>query len=131
MPKKKNRIKRFFKELKRRKVWRVLIAYAGFAAIILGVMPTIQEGLFLPDWTDTLTIILLAIIFSHLSHKTMNMRPVIIGDNCFIGNKSIILPGVIIEDNVIVEPGCVVPMNQVLKKGKRYTGNPAEEVQDS
>lgn len=72
-----------------------------------------------------------SIIFSHLSHKTMIMRPVIIGDNCFIGNKSIIMPGVIIEDDVIVEPGCVVPMNRVLTKGKRYAGNPAKEVQDS
>jgi acetyltransferase-like isoleucine patch superfamily enzyme len=66
-------------------------------------------------------------IFSHVSHTTMIMKPVVIGNNCFIGNKSVIMPGVIIEDNVIVEPGTVVPMDQVLKKSKTYYGNPATE----
>ena len=51
-----------------------------------------------------------------------------IGNNCFIGNKSIILPGVTIEDNVIVDPGTVVPEDMLLKKGKRYAGNPAKII---
>lgn len=67
-------------------------------------------------------------IFAHISHKKLYMKKVHIGDNCFIGNKSIIMPGVTIEDNVIVEPGSVVKEDQVLKKGKRYGGNPAEIV---
>ena len=41
MPKKKNRFKCFFKEFKSRKVGQVLIAYAGVAAIIIGIIEPI------------------------------------------------------------------------------------------
>lgn len=67
-------------------------------------------------------------IFAHISHKKLFMKTVKIGDNCFIGNKSIIMPGVIIENNVVVQPGSVVVEDQLLKKGKRYAGNPAIEI---
>lgn len=67
-------------------------------------------------------------IYAHISHKTLKLKPITIGNNCFIGNKSVIMPGAIIEDNVIVEPGTVVKEEMVLKKGKTYAGNPAEEV---
>lgn len=71
-----------------------------------------------------------ASIYAHISHKTLRLKPVIIGNNCFIGNKSIILPGVTIEDDVIVEPGSVIPEDMQLKKGKRYAGNPATTISD-
>jgi len=69
-----------------------------------------------------------ASIYAHISHKTLRLKPVTIGNHCFIGNKSIILPGVTIEDNVIVEPGTVVAEDSVLQKGKRYAGNPARII---
>ena len=69
-------------------------------------------------------------IYSHLSFKTMLHRKVRIGNNCFIGNKSVILPGAVIEDDVIVKPGSVVAENQVLKKGGVYEGNPARQIGD-
>ena len=69
-----------------------------------------------------------ASIYAHISHKTLRLKPVSIGNHCFIGNKSIILPGVRIEDNVIVEPGSVVAEDSVLQKGKRYAGNPAKII---
>ena len=34
----------------------------------------------------------------------------------------------IIENNVVVQPGSVVVEDQLLKKGKRYAGNPAIEI---
>lgn len=67
-------------------------------------------------------------IFTHISHKKMIHKPVIIGNNCFIGNKSVIMPGSIIEDNVILKPNSVVIHNQKLKKNKTYSGNPATET---
>jgi acetyltransferase-like isoleucine patch superfamily enzyme len=70
----------------------------------------------------------LSAIYAHISHKTLQLIPVKIGNNCFVGNKSVVMPGVIIEDNVIVEPGTVVPMNMILKEGKTYGGNPAIEI---
>ena len=68
-----------------------------------------------------------ATIYTHITHKKMIEKPIIIGNNCFIGNKSVLMPGVIIEDDVIVEPNTAVKQDQILRKGKRYQGNPAEE----
>jgi acetyltransferase-like isoleucine patch superfamily enzyme len=68
------------------------------------------------------------IIYTHLSFKKMINKPVCIGNNCFIGNKSVILPGVVIEDDVVVKPGSVVPSDQVLKQGGVYAGNPAKKI---
>jgi hypothetical protein len=67
-------------------------------------------------------------IYTHLSHKKMINKKVRIGNNCFIGNKSVIFPGVTIQDDVIVQPGSVVQSNQVLEKGSIYQGNPAIRV---
>jgi len=45
-------------------------------------------------------------------------KPIILGDNVYIGNNAIILPGVVIGDNVIVGAGAVVtkdvPSNSVV-----------------
>lgn len=70
----------------------------------------------------------LSTIFAHISREKLYMKKVKIGNHCFIGNKSVIMPGVTIEDHVIIEPGTVVGEDQVLKEGKRYHGNPAVEI---
>jgi len=61
MPNKSNKLIRFFKEFKKRKVGRVLIAYAGIAAIIIGIMEPIETDLNLPEITSILVLILLII----------------------------------------------------------------------
>lgn len=68
----------------------------------------------------------LSTIFTHISFKKFIHKPVVIGDNCFIGNKSVIMPGVIIKNNVILKPNSVVKMDQILEENKTYSGNPAE-----
>jgi len=55
-----NRI-RFWQELKRRKVFRVLAMYAATAFIILEASDIMLPRLGLPDWTVTLVIILVII----------------------------------------------------------------------
>lgn len=55
-------------------------------------------------------------------------KPIVIGDNVFIGYGSIILPGVTIGSNVVIAAGSVVtgdvPSNTV------YGGNPARFIKD-
>ena len=54
------------------------------------------------------------------------IRPIIIGNNVFIGLGSIIMPGTIIEDNVIVGVGSVVRGR--VESGSIVIGNPAKPV---
>ena len=50
-----------------------------------------------------------------------------IGNNCFIGNKTIVLPGVTLADNTIVGAGSVVT-HSFLKEGCIIAGNPARII---
>jgi TolB-like protein len=76
MPDKSNNFFRFWQELKRRKVVRVITVYAAAAFVIIELINNIVEPLQLPDWTPTLVIVLLviglpvAIIFSWIFDVT-------------------------------------------------------------
>ena len=52
---------------------------------------------------------------------------IVIGNNCFIGNNSIILYGTTIADNTIIAAGSVVTKS-VLKPGCIIGGNPARVI---
>jgi len=64
-----------------------------------------------------------------LTHDYVNNRDadVRIGDNCFIGAHSIILPGVTIGDSCIVAAASVVARD--LPSGSLVSGNPARVVE--
>lgn len=55
-------------------------------------------------------------------------RPVVIGNNCFIGAKAVIMPGVVLGDNCIIGSGAVVRGN--IPAGSVVSGNPATIVGD-
>lgn len=67
-------------------------------------------------------------IAGHLAEKKLLVKKVIIGDNCLIGGKSVIMPGAIIEDNVTVALNSVVTKDALLQKGKMYGGTPAKLI---
>ena len=58
-----NRLIKFWQELKRRKVFKVIVMYAGTAFIILEAVNNLVNPLRLPEWTPTLVVVLLAIGF--------------------------------------------------------------------
>src|SRR5882762_188554 len=64
-----------------------------------------------------------------LTHDYVNNvnREVRIGDNCFIGAHSIVLPGVTIGDGCIVAAASIVARD--LPAGSLVTGNPARVVE--
>src|SRR5438034_2490722 len=66
-----------------------------------------------------------------LTHDWVNNRDgdVHIGDNCFIGAHSIILPGVTIGDNCIVSSASVVARNVPARS--LVVGNPARIVESN
>ena len=63
MTQKLNRFERFWKELKRRKVVRVITVYAAVAFVILQLVDMVTEPLRLPVSTKALVIVLLCIGF--------------------------------------------------------------------
>jgi adenylate cyclase len=58
-----NPIKAFVAELRRRRVFRVIVLYAIAGWIVIEVASTVLPGLNLPDWTITLVIVLVALGF--------------------------------------------------------------------
>ncbi len=58
-----NKIMKFWQELKRRKVFRVLAMYAGAAYVIIELVNNVAAPLRLPEWTATMVILLLIIGF--------------------------------------------------------------------
>ena len=58
-----DKFSRFWQELKRRNVIRVITVYGGAAFVIIELINNITEPLHLPEWTPTLVIVLLAIGF--------------------------------------------------------------------
>ncbi len=63
MVRKPNDIEKFWHELKRRKVIRVITVYGAVAFVILQLVDIIEQPLRLPDWTTALIIVLLCIGF--------------------------------------------------------------------
>ncbi|UCH62327.1 MAG: tetratricopeptide repeat protein [Fidelibacterota bacterium] len=63
MPDPSSRFTAFLAELKRRRVFRVAVVYAGIAFIIVQIMDGTFEPMGIPDWVSRLIIILLALGF--------------------------------------------------------------------
>lgn len=61
-----------------------------------------------------------------LKCKSIIYKPVVIGDNVFIGAKSVILPGTTIGDNCIIGGGTVV--KGILEANYVYAGNPCKKI---
>lgn len=55
-------------------------------------------------------------------------KPIVLGDNVYIGNNAIILPGVIIGSNVIIGAGSIVTKN--VPSGEVWAGVPAKRIKD-
>jgi hypothetical protein len=58
-----NKLSRFWQELKRRNVVRVVTVYAGAAFVILELVDIIAEPIKLPSWLLPVVIVLLSIGF--------------------------------------------------------------------
>ncbi len=109
-------------------VWPMAVIRGDMNAIRIGARTSIQDGSIL-----------------HITHKSSDNPdgyPLIIGDDVIVGHKAvlhgctiynrsligigaIILDGAIIEEEVIVAAGCLVPPGKRLASGFVYKGNPA------
>ncbi len=58
-----SRLQHLFRELKRRRVFRVVAVYAVAGWVVVQVAETVAEPLYLPDWTTTLVLVLVLLGF--------------------------------------------------------------------
>ena len=69
-----------------------------------------------------------AMILGHIAEEKLILSRTKIGKNCLIGGETFIMPGVTIEDNVVVGSKAMVPKGMTLKSGKTYVGIPAKPL---
>lgn len=95
------------------------------------VVLSADEWIFDPYVTeigDNTTIGARSMILGHIGEGRLIVKKIKIGKNCLIGGDSFIMPGAIIEDNVVLGAKSLVLKNQILKNGKKYAGIPAQEI---
>ena len=62
-----------------------------------------------------------------IGHKAM-LHGCRVGHRVLIGMGAILLDGAIVEDDVIVGAGSLVPPNKILQSGYLYVGSPCKQV---
>lgn len=112
-------------------IWPLVAARGDVNSITIGARTNIQDGSVL-----------------HVTRKSINNpdgNPLIIGDDvtighlcmlhgCTLGNRilvgmgAIIMDGAVIQDDVFIGAGTLVPPNKVLESGFLYVGNPMKKA---
>ena len=71
-------------------------------------------------------------IFTHIADKPGKVLfgRVRIGKNCLLGYASIVMPGSILEDNVILGAYSIVPKNRIITSGV-WVGIPAKKIKEN
>jgi acetyltransferase-like isoleucine patch superfamily enzyme len=105
------------------RVWKMDIGEGTVVSMSAKLDKTNPRGLHIGKYT---VVTFGAAILSH-DYVNNQDRDVHIGDNCFIGAHSIILPGVTIGDSCIVAAACVVARD--VPAGSLVAGNPARVVE--
>ena len=62
-----------------------------------------------------------------VGHKCM-LHGCSLGNRILVGMGAIIMDGVVVEDDVFIGAGTLVPPNKVLESGHLYVGNPAKKA---
>ncbi|SET69429.1 gamma carbonic anhydrase family protein [Thalassotalea agarivorans] len=112
-------------------IWPLVAARGDVNYIRIGKRSNVQDGTILH--------------VTRKSKKNPDGFPLIIGDDVTIGHKcmlhgctlgnrilvgmgAIVMDGAIVEDDVFIGAGTVVPPNKTLKSGYLYVGNPMKQV---
>jgi acetyltransferase-like isoleucine patch superfamily enzyme len=77
---------------------------------------------------DNTTIGARSLLTAHIGEGHLIVKKIRIGNNVLIGGECFIMPGVTIEDNVVVGAKSLVLKDTVLKAGRRYAGVPVHEI---
>ena len=114
-------------------LWPFAVARGDVNRIEIGARTNIQDGCVLhvvhdgPAVPGGLPLLIGADVT--VGHRAV-LHAARIGDRCLIGMAAVVLDGVVIEDDVIVAAGSVVPPGTRLGSRGLYMGNPAKRRRD-
>jgi carbonic anhydrase/acetyltransferase-like protein (isoleucine patch superfamily) len=112
-------------------IWPLVAARGDVNHIKIGPRTNIQDGTVLhvtrTSESNPLGFPLIIGADVTVGHKCM-LHGCTLGDRILVGMGAIIMDGVIVEDDVFIGAGTLVPPNKTLKSGYLYKGNPAQQA---
>jgi len=112
-------------------IWPLVAARGDVNYIKIGARTNIQDGtvLHVSRVSEANSLGYPLIIGSDVTvgHKCM-LHGCTLGNRILVGMGAIIMDGVIVEDDVFIGAGTLVPPNKILKSGYLYKGNPAQQA---
>ena len=112
-------------------IWPLVAARGDVNRITIGARTNIQDGSVLhvtrksPSNPQGNPLIIGADVT--VGHKCM-LHGCQLGSRILVGMGAIIMDGVVVEDDVFIGAGSLVPPNKTLVSGYLYVGNPAKQV---
>ena len=113
-------------------IWPFAVARGDVNDIRIGARTNIQDGTVLHVVHDGPVKGGMPLIIGDdvtVGHQAM-LHAAQVGNRCLIGMASVLLDGAIVEDEVIVAAGTVVPPGKRLASGGLYVGNPVRRLRD-
>lgn len=112
-------------------IWPMVVARGDHQAIRIGAGTNVQDGtvIHIASSNEFVPGGLPCVIGERVTvgHKAM-LHACTVGNLCLIGMSSTILDGAVVEDNVMVGAGSLVPMGKRLESGYLYLGSPVKQV---
>lgn len=114
-------------------IWPMVVIRGDDQVIVIGERSNIQDGSVIHVASDNEicpggipTIVGDDVV---VGHKVL-LHACSIGNRCLIGMSSTVLDGAVIEDDVVLGAGSLVPMGKRLESGYLYIGSPAKRVRE-
>jgi len=104
----------------------VWIDGTDYSLIKIGEKATISKDVILLTHDYSIRKALTAVGRNDNDKRYKFLKNVTIGNNCFVGARSVLLPGTVVEDNVIIGSGSIV--KGILRADSVYAGVPAKRV---
>ena len=114
-------------------VWPMTVVRGDIHRIRIGARTSVQDGSILhvthagPYNPDGFPLIIGDDVT--IGHKAM-LHGCTIGNRILIGMAAVIMDGVVVNDEVIIAAGTLVPPGKVLESGYLYKGNPARQARN-
>lgn len=111
-------------------VWPCTVIRGDVNYVRIGARTNIQDGSVLhvthanPEYTSSTGYPLIIGDDVTIGHKAL-LHACTIGNRCLIGMGAIVMDNTVVEDDVMIAAGSVVPPGKRLESGHLYLGNPA------